>query len=372
MYTRMEFLYRIWDTYPVLIDLLLYFFIFAAAARVSFAKFFPGQGGKALAVAVGLFLAAGLTTAQKKMGFSLERIGPIAVFILCGILFIAAYRFLQSTETPKSVTILICGLLVLALLRAALPNFTASFTKNNPLTVMLIFGGLLYWAWHSSEGYAAKLFSRQPGQVLSRNQVVPDGKTLKSEKKFIKKRLKNTTVEDQKEEKEVQNELEKALALLEKERLTEKNRPKLMELLNQAQKRSGGVKEKTARLLRLDDALKRFDARWFKKTHSVDFGHLTPEQQEIIKKSLHEERKRMQVEGRLKELEENLHQHLETLDACIGQARRAVDALNAAGAIGWINKAIGEKSSIQALEKDALTWEKWLIRLVKKQLHVID
>lgn len=368
----MEFLYRIWYAYPVLIDLLLYFFIFAAAARVSFAKFFPGQGGKALAVAVGLFLAAGLTTAQSKMGFSLERIGPIAMFILCGILFIAAYRFLQTTETPKSVTILICGLLVLALLRAALPKFTATFAKNNPLTVMLIFGGLLYWAWHSSEGYAAKLFSRQPGQVLSKNQVVPDSKTLKSEKKFIKKRLKNTTKENQKEEKEVRNELEKAIALLEKERLTEKNRPKIMGLLNQAQKKSTEVKEKTARLLQLDDALKRFDTRWFKKTHSVDFGHLTPEQQDVTKKSLHEERKRMQVEERLKELEKNLHQHLDTMNDGITQARRALAALNAAGAIGWINKAVQEQSALRTLEKDALTWEKWLIRLVNKQLHAIE
>jgi len=368
----MEILHRIWQTYPILIDLLLYFFVFAAAARVAFAKVFPGHSGKVLSVAVGLFLAASLAVAQRAMGFSLERIGPIAVFILCGILFIAAYRFLQSTETPKPVIILICGLLVLALLRAALPNATAAFARNNPLTLMLILGSLIYWAWHSSEGYASKMFSRQPGQVLSKNQVVPDEKTLKSEKKFIKKRLRDTTKEDQKEEQQVRNELEKAIALLGKERLTENTRPKILELLNQAQKKSTALKEKTARLFQIDDALKRFDTRWFKKTHSVDFGHLTLEQQEVIKRSLHEERKRMQVEERLKELEQNLHQRLEGIDNCIAQARRALAAMNAAGAIGWMNKAIQEQSALQALEKDTLMWEKWLIRLVNKQLQTIE
>jgi len=56
-----------WRAYPTAIDLLLYFFVFGAAARVSLAKHFPGGEGKALAVAVGLLLAVGLTTAQQQL-----------------------------------------------------------------------------------------------------------------------------------------------------------------------------------------------------------------------------------------------------------------------------------------------------------------
>ena len=41
-----------WRAYPTAIDLLLYFFVFGAAARVSLAKHFPGGEGKALAPTV--------------------------------------------------------------------------------------------------------------------------------------------------------------------------------------------------------------------------------------------------------------------------------------------------------------------------------
>ncbi len=365
----MEILYRIWHTYPILIDLTLYFFVFGAAARVSFAKVFPGQGGKALSVAVGLFLAAGLATAQRKMGFSLERMGPIAVFILCGVLFIASYRFLQNAETPKPVTILICGLLALALLRAALPNASAEFARRNPLVVFLALGGLAYWAWHSSQGYAAKLFSRQPGQLLAKHKAVPDKGTLGKEKRFIKERLRNTTKTNRKEEKAIKNELGGALKLLEKERLTTENRSRAMDLLSQALKKSTGVKEKTTRLVQLDRALERFDTRWFKKTHGVDFSHLTPEQQDVVKKTLLDERKRAQGEGKLAQLTEKLRQHLEAMETSVAKAREALISWNAAGAIGWVNEALRAQSTLQELEGQALSWEKRLIKLVKRQQH---
>jgi hypothetical protein len=48
----MELFVRIWENYPIAIDMVLYFFVFGAAARVAFAKSFPGHEGKALSVAV--------------------------------------------------------------------------------------------------------------------------------------------------------------------------------------------------------------------------------------------------------------------------------------------------------------------------------
>jgi hypothetical protein len=80
--SKMEMLLYIWRSYPVLIDFLLYFLVFGAAARVSFAKFFPGHEGRMLSFAVGLFLAAGLAMAQRTLGFSTEKMGPVAAFIL--------------------------------------------------------------------------------------------------------------------------------------------------------------------------------------------------------------------------------------------------------------------------------------------------
>ncbi len=66
--------------YGILIDIALYFSVFAAVARDAFAPNFPGRDGRVLAVAVGLLLAVALRISQWLVGLSLERLGPAAVY----------------------------------------------------------------------------------------------------------------------------------------------------------------------------------------------------------------------------------------------------------------------------------------------------
>ena len=164
----MDIFFQLWQVYPFLVDLVLYFFVFAATARVSLVKVFPGREGKALAVAVGLFLAASLTMAQSKLGFSLEDFGVVAAFLLCATVFLASYKFMHYAEIPVHLTVLLSGLLTLTLLRTTMPSLTERFLENNPIVPVVGMAGLLLWAWRSSERHATRIVKSNPGDCIGK------------------------------------------------------------------------------------------------------------------------------------------------------------------------------------------------------------
>ena len=370
----MDFIIRTWQSYPIILDFMLYFLVFGAAARVGIAKSFPSHEGKVLAVAVGLFLAASLAIAQRKLGFSIERMGPVVAFILCGIVFLASYRFMQHADVPKPLTILLAGLMGLALARAVLPNATASFIRENPLMVTLVTLGIICWAWYNSQSYLDRVKSRRPGRLLGKHHIVPNEDTLSKEARFTKKRLKNTTKKNRKEEKALDSDIEKASGLLEKGKNSSQDRGHVAQLLNSALEKANHVHTNCERLLQADNALLRFDAEWLRKAHAFNVNDLTPEQRSLLRESILEERKRIGSERKTIALENEVKSHLATMTEYVRKARASIadgSGAGAAGSAGWLEKAREEGKKTEVLEAQVLDWEKRLIRLVKRQLHEI-
>jgi len=368
----MDFIVRIWLTYPVLLDFTLYFLVFGAAARVGFAKSFPSHEGKVLAVAVGLFLAASLAIAQRKLGFSLERMGPVAASILCGVVLVAAYRFMQHAEVPKALTVLLSGLMVLALARAVMPRVTARFLRENPVVIGIGLLGIVYWAWHSSQGYLEKVANRRPGRLLGKHHAVPDEAFLRKEASFAKNRLKSTTRKDLKEEKRLNIDLDEAASLVNKGKDRAHDRARLTQLLDNALTKANHVHKYCEKLLQFDGALHRVDAGWLKRAHAFNLNDLTPEQRTLLKESLSEERRRIRTEDVLKELQIEVDKHLQTVTGFVRKAKLSLTHGAAMGAAGWIARAQAEHEKAIELEKRIIHWEKRLIRLVKKQLAEME
>ncbi len=367
-----EYFYRLWQMYPVLVDMALYFFVFGAAARVAFAKSFPGHEGKALSIAVGLFLAAALAMAQRKLGFSTANLGPVAVFILCGVVFLASYKFIHQSDVSKPVTVLLSALIAFALARAAMPNLVGSFVKRNPITIVLVVGGLLYWAWQSSGMYANRIRKGLPGNTLAQNRVIPNDDTLHKEKQFVKKRLRDGTRANTKDEKVVEGGLEKAQQLLQNGDLSADKRRRVEGLLQEAVARAHKMRERTARLFQLDGALRKFDLQWFKRTHAIDLSRLTPAQQNVARQSLLDERKRVLAEEELGKLEGQLNQQMATLESCVTRAKEGIAGNDPAAAAGWIGEALKCEKALRKVEDDALAWEKRILALVKRQIQELS
>ena len=364
---RMEYLQWFWQTYPVLVDMALYFFVFGAASRVAFAKSFPGHEGKVLSVAVGLFLAAALAMAQRKLGFSTENLGPVAVFILCGIVFLASYKFIERSDVSKPVAVLLSALIAFALARAAMPGAVGRFVSRNPLTIGLMVAGLLFWAWQRSGAYAAQVRQRLPGAILARNKAVPSEGLLNKERLFVKKRLRNSTREDNKDEKGARRDLSNAQQLLEKRNLGSQDIQRAKALIETTFQRVRAIRARTARLFQLDDALRRFDVRWFRKTHGVDFGRLTPAEQKVLQETLMEERRRIHAEEELEKLAADINRRASAVEGLVARAKEGITAGNVAAATGWVNEAAKAEAVLKELEERALGWEKRLLRLIRRE-----
>ncbi|NUM53498.1 MAG: hypothetical protein HUU46_07635 [Candidatus Hydrogenedentes bacterium] len=363
----MEFLTRVWATYPWAVDFCLYAFLFGAAARVSFAKIYPGHEGKTLAVSVGVVLAAGLTIAQRRIGFSLESLGPIAAVLLCLVVFIVAYRLLKHSDLPPWVTISFSVFFAIGLLRIALPAYTARLVRENPGAVFLVLAAVAFWMWQSASAGVEHFRRKLPGYALERFQLAPGERVLSQERQVAKKRLRHETKEDIHEEKKVRSTLSEATQLLEREGLTPSSMPRLQQLLDKALASSARMEQHSARVRQVDEALQRFDWKWFQRMRNVSLGQLTPAQQDILRRNILEERRRLNVEQEMKKLETEAGHRLRALEGHVNNARASIRASNAAAALGWLNEAQKEEQHIRELEEQLLGWEKRLLQLVSRQ-----
>ena len=364
---RMDVFLRIWRMYPIVIDLALYFFVFAAAARVSFSKAFPGHEGKVLSMAVGLFLAVGLAMAQRTLGFSTESMGPVAAIILCGIVFIASYKFLHHAQAPVFMSTLLSLLLALALARAAMPETTNRFLKENPLVILLAMCGLLYWAWHKTEGFAKRVDGRRPGNLLAQHEVVPSEKQLRDETKWVKKRMKRNAKQALKEEQGAEKTLEGAVDHLEKGNADEGERGHVLKSLEDVLEKARHVRARCQALARFDRALRRYDWKWLRKQHGVSFSDFTPEQKRILKRTLDDERRRMRIEEALERLIAEVDAHVGDVQSQTEKAKACIEHGSSAGAAAWLLKALASDKRSEELEKKILEGEKWLMDLLKRQ-----
>lgn len=368
----MEYIVQIWQNYPVLLDLALYFFVFAAAARAALAKTFPGTHGKTLAVAVGLTMATSLTLAQSRLGLSLESLGGIAGLVLSGIVGITTYHFMKQNSIPTRLAIFLAGLIALAALRTAMPQFTSGFIRDNLALVSLAVAGLMVWAWMQSNHHARTLLERRPGMVLARHKDVPGTRLLDKAKFVVKKGMRRSTRQDRKSEARVDSAIQKAIAAIEKDGITAENKAEIARHLEEAESRAGEIAKRVRQVRELDTNLARFDVEWLKRARKVDLAALPKSQQEAVKATVLDERKRLRAEQHLAELEAHAEHKARELEAKLGRARQCIATDNASGAVGWLLEAEEENRALESIEAEAAKWEGKLASLIKREEHDLE
>ena len=206
---------------------------------------------------------------------------------------------------------------------------------------------------------------------MAKHEVIPSSEDIGKAKCFVKKRLRSQTKKEMKDERSIENELEHALRVINKEGLSAANKQALLKCADEALARTSKVKEASLRLQQLDEAIRRFDLGWLKSNHNVRFGQLTPEQQRIVKESIHTERHRLGVESKLEELESRIHSTCEQISDHIMHAKGCLQDVNAAGASGWLTLALRADNQLGRLDKEVLGVEKKLLKLLKHQQRSI-
>ena len=190
---------------------------------------------------------------------------------------------------------------------------------------------------------------------------------LKREAHAVKAKARTATKQDRKEVKRTRTRMEKALRLSEGEELDATGRAKVAELIDQARASTSRIQSRCKELLRFDDALRREDWDWLRKTHNVNVHRLTPEQQDLIRQNCGTERKRLEVETVLQSLEKEVAAHVERMQHYLDTAKSNAAENDPLAASGWIIEALKEDKTAQELEEKILAWERCLLKLIRGQ-----
>jgi len=363
----MDLIEHAWRQYPWIIDLALYFFLFGSTARVAFAKRFPGHDGRVLAAAVGLVLAASLTAAQERLGFSLESFGPLAAGILSLLILIVGYALLQKSGMPPWLSIAFGALFTVAIANAAFPNLIRELVSSSPALTLIILAAIVVWVWAAASKEVSRIYRNLPGYALERFRMAPSERVLDSEKKAVKTRLRADTRKNVHDEKKALSHTEKAIQIVETKSLAAASRGELKQLLEKIRKSGATIEHRCSNLRRLDEALKSFDLKWFRKMRGVHLGSLTPRQQEILRTNLLEQRKRLRVEEELQKLENLAMHNTREVEQAVEQAQTALQDNNPAGLLGWLQTLQQKEQELLGLEKRIRDWETRLLHLIKHQ-----
>jgi hypothetical protein len=284
---------------PLAVDLILYFFVFAAASRAAFSRSFPGREGRVLAVAVGLILAFSLALAQERIGFSLNSLGPAAMIVLFLIIFIASFKLLRHSQIPLALILLLPALLCFILIHAIMPELTKKVMEAFPVGLTAALAVVIAIAVMGVESKAGGVRKQRPGSQLVHEKIVPSEDDLRNEAKLVKKRIRRPIRNNGKDEKRINKETEQVQEDLQREKADPEIKSSETELLDHILKRAHSVRERSQKLSRLDQALQQLDLKWIRAAHNIDISTLTPTQQMVVRKTFRDERKHYRVEEHL-------------------------------------------------------------------------
>ena len=363
----MDIITQAWHTYPALFDLLLYFLFFSAVARAALTRHFPGSDGTKVAIAVGLALAAGLTTAQRTIGFSVEKLGPAAVFLILMVVLVTAYKFLSITGVPGPITLLACAALAGVMLKATLPEYTQRALDSHPEVGLIGPIILLAILWTLAQVNASHERAAPQARALAKYGAIPNAKNLKQEEHVTKRPLRGQSKRAAKEEKRIGHEIQGALQLLQTRGLNHKTRPKIYEHCEHALKQANQLEQQQDRLLQLDRAIENLDHKWLERSTALKLRQLTPQQQQLMTKTIADERQRLHIEEELEELQAEVTSHTRAIREGLAKAKECLLTWNAPGAAGWLEQATQQQKKAKNLQTRILACENRLISLVKRQ-----
>lgn len=136
-----------------IIDSFIYLMILLGVAQFSLSKQFPGRAGKAVVIGVGLSLALAASLFEYKNNFKLvEKLGPLAIIIVCVLFLWGVYKFAQSLGAGGKAFAMLAFAFLFFYLCAMLPSLVDWFAKNPNENIRLIWAvlnlvALIFLVW---------------------------------------------------------------------------------------------------------------------------------------------------------------------------------------------------------------------------------
>jgi hypothetical protein len=356
----------IYWAYPGVIEFLLYFLFFGAAARLAFAKHY-GESGKKLAIPIGLVLAGALIGAQEQLGFSLSSLGPAALTIIALSLAAAVYGAAGYFDLPIGLRLLVSGLFGVVLARTLAPGLTERILVRHPnaILIAIITLAVLLWNMTTSE------ISKEQGGAVSRPLVhfgvLPRPKTVEAVAKRVRRDSRSNTRKNRHEEQKSERGLRRAEKTLYTKGMTPAARNDITKQIKTVENELVAMTRAQARLHRLDKAIQDADTAWLQRAAKLNASQLTTAQRKLLRENVRDERNRIGIEKRIRNAGAAVDAQVVSNREKLGKSLECLQSRNGPGAAAWLEQAQDALREVAKSQRRIASLEKALLRLYERQ-----
>ena len=355
------------------IDFFIFLFVFIPITRFTIGRRFGGREGKVVATAIGVVLALSLALIEKRIGFNLQSFGPIAAAIIIFLVGLVIFHLVKSFGAGIGPAGSISLILTYFLLRATVPNFFL-WLANNKWTVWLHAALVLAVAisiWKVFKALWPKSGVQSFGEGLERSHN-PDSDvdsnivSEKDEAKLIKRRLERFTKKGKKESKEIIEDLQEMIKIIDEYGDSDRGRHLIAEKINDIAQKENNVLRKVDYIFKLCRRIENFDLRSFRGL-KARLSRLPEKEREFVREEIRQEKDKIVSEDRLRQVQSELTKHDKDFQYCLKMAAATLSAGQPGQARDWIEKAVGCEQRALEIFEEMREVERKLLSLTKKE-----
>jgi hypothetical protein len=353
------------------VDFFIFLFIFIPVAKVTLGKKFGGREGNVISVIIGLVLALSLSLMERRMGFSIKSFGPIAAVIFIFLVALIIFYLVKTVGTGNVAAGSIALVVTYFLMRATVPNFFL-WLENNRWTAWLhlalvVAVAISIWKIFKTIWPKSELGAIGHSLDHSHNPASNNPSNIDSEKKeaaLIKTRLEGITKRSIKESKEIIDELNEMIKIIDEYGDTDHGRHLIAEKINHIAPKENQIIKQLAYLKELSRKIESFDLRSFKEL-KAKVNKFSEKERDMVKKEIQLEKRKILSEEKLKELESALTKYDKDFRYCLKMSTASLSADQSGQARDWLLKAIKHEEEAMKAFKEMKKLEEGLFKLTK-------
>ena len=367
---------QFYDQFSAVIDLLVYSLVFIGAAQVTLGRRYPGRGGRAMVIGVGLALAVGMVLAEERFGFSIRAFGPLAAGTLVLLFAIMVYCLLRWVSLGKlsslGLTLLLLALGLLAL-APSLPGWIE--TKGLPaggLWVVLLALSLLALLSPVPSGGGSRHIVEERIHRIERNDRVSDQRrnSLLGEGRFLKRHVKPEARKVKKESKVILRDLKSVREVVRRQGNDPQMRQTIIVKMRELTPKGIELHNDIERLKALNGRIQRLDAGLFSEESQTTLKQMDGRSRSLLKLQLRDETKRLDIEGKIERLEEAARQEIEMVFRHLRSAADFLQEGRIRESLESLEKAIESERALSGLARILKALENYLLSLTRAELRV--
>lgn len=338
----------LYTNYSGIFDFALFLILFLGISRVVYSRMFSGQGAKAIIIGVSLVLALSLAVAESMIGFSVITIfGPLACAIFVAIVGIALYQLLTAAGANRQIAATATYVVIYLSFTGVAPEYFTWLNSKTPILSGLLALGLLVALILLVHGIVKQVRNRMGSPKFTQN---------------------TEDIRTQHQIKAIKEEHTQENHVLKEERVAEKGARAIIHDLKNIKNdlndktKHGQITTTLSRIYfndrelhgLLDEVgrenlrLENLDSQEYSELKNRYSGAKLEEQQELFKAELNTELKRLKVNRRLREAENQVQQELANFDDLLRLAVAHLKSSEPDHAKTVIGKAIDSMTKVDA------------------------